>query len=195
METRKIDDQIREYYAQQRPSPDAVNRMKQIIRVGAPARRTSRRSWMVVAAGLMIAAVTLLWTAAHRVTQSPQQVTASIARQAAVGHNEKQELEFRVRDCAELQAKMRSLDFTPIEPSMMRRMNMRIVGARYTTLGGEIAAQIVYVDANGVPCTLYEARPVEQLAQIAPGEHQIDGVRVSVWKEKGLVMVLARPMA
>ena len=195
MEMRKIDDQIRDYYAQQRPSPDAVNRMKQIIRVGAPARRTSRRSWMTVAAGLMIAAVTLLWTAAQRVTQSPQQVTASIARQAAVGHNEKQELEFRVRDCAELQAKMRSLDFTPVEPSMMQGMNMRIVGARYTTLGGEIAAQIVYVDANGVPCTLYEARPVEQLAQIAPGEHQIDGIRVSVWKEKGLVMVLARPMA
>jgi len=194
MATRKIDDQIRDYYAQQRPSPDVVNRLKQIIRVGAPARRASRRSWMAVAAGLMIAAVTLLWTAAHRVAQSPQQVTASIARQAAVGHNEKQELEFRVGDCVELQAKMRSLDFTPVEPSMMQHMNMRIVGARYTTLGGEIAAQIVYVDANGVPCTLYEARPVERLARIAPGEHQIDGVRVSVWKEKGLVMVLARPI-
>jgi len=38
-------------------------------------------------------------------------------------------------------------------------------------------------------------RPVEKLAQVPAGEHQIDGVRVSMWQEKGLLMVLARPLA
>ena len=78
---------------------------------------------------------------------------------------------------------------------MMKEMNMRIVGARYATLGGEMAAQIVYVDEHGIPCTLYEARPADRLARIATGDQQVDGLRVSVWKEKGLVMVLARPLA
>src|SRR5207253_2165687 len=109
--------------------------------------------------------------------------------------NQKQELEFRVEKSAELQAKMKSLDFTPVEPAMMTEMHMRIVGARYTTLSGAIAAQIVYVDGHGIPCTLYEVRSVRQLARIGSGERQIDGVRVSFWREKGLLMVLARPIA
>jgi hypothetical protein len=165
-----------------------------MMRTGASVR-SGRRLWMGIAAAVVIALTALVWTAAHRIPPSPQQVAASVARQAAFGHNEKQELEFRVANCAELQRQMKSLDFTLVEPAMMKEMNMRIVGARYATLAGEMAAQIAYVDSHGVPCTLYEVRPANQLARIAPGEHQIDGVRVAVWKEKGLVMVLARPMA
>src|SRR5712692_7525289 len=149
MNTEKIDDQIREYYASQRPSPQTVARVKQMMRAGAPVR-PRRRLWIGVAAAVAIAVTTLIWTAARRVLPSPQQVAASVARQAAFGHNEKQELEFRVTTCAELQRKMRSLDFTLVEPAMMKEMNMRIVGARYATLAGEMAAQIVYVDSHGV---------------------------------------------
>jgi hypothetical protein len=194
MNTEKIDDQIREYYGSQRPSPQTVARAKQMIGAGAPVR-SRRRMGIGIAAAVAFAVTALIWTGTYRVLLSPQQVASSVARQAAIGHNERQELEFRVTTCEELQKKMKSLDFTLVEPAMMKEMSMRIVGARYANLGGEMAAQILYVDPHGVPCTLYEARPENQLARIAPGDHQIDGLRVSVWKEKGLVMVLARPMA
>jgi hypothetical protein len=194
MNTKKIDDQIRDYYASQGPAPHTLARLKQMIRNGAPVR-PRQRIRIGIAAALVIALTTLIWTAAHRVAESPQQVAAVVAHQAALGHNEKQELEFRVTSCAELQRMMKSLDFTLVEPVMMKEMRMRIVGARYATLAGEMAAQILYVDPHGVPCTLYEARPADQLTRVATGDHQIDGLRVSVWKEKGLVMVLARPMA
>ena len=122
-------------------------------------------------------------------------MSPALVHQAALGHNEKQELEFRVNNCAELQRQMKSLDFMPVEPAMMRQMNVHIVGARYTTIAGKMAAQILYVDQKGIPCTLYEVRPVDQLARVPAGEHQVDGLQVAVWREKGLVMVLARPMA
>jgi hypothetical protein len=192
MEPRKIDDQIRDHYEQQKPSEEALGRIQSMIRAGLPARRRSHRAEAAAAIALVFL-LTFWWAAASR--QSPQAIGAAVARQAAVGHNEKQELEFRVGQCAELRARMKSLDFTPVEPAMIQKTKMRIVGARYTTLAGEIAAQIVYVDEHGVPCTLYEARPADKLARIAPGDHQVDGVRISVWKEKGLIMVLARPMA
>jgi hypothetical protein len=194
MNTKRIDDQIRDYYTSQGPAPHTVARLKQMIRTGTPLR-SRRLKWIASAAALAIALTTLLWSAAHRVVRSPQQIAAGVARQAALGHNEKQELEFRVASCAELQRQMKSLDFTLVEPAIMKEMNMRIVGARYATLAGEMAAQILYVDPQGVPCTLYEARPADQLARVATGDHQIDGLRVSVWKEKGLIMVLTRPVA
>lgn len=193
MSTKKIDDQIRDYYATQAPAPHTVARLKQLIRSGAP-MPPRRRLWIGIAAAVVLALTAIVWTTAHRV-ESPQKVATSIAHQAALGHNEKQELEFRVNNCAELRRQMKSLDFAIIEPQMVKEMNMRIVGARYATLGGEIAAQIRYVDAHGVPCTLYEARPAAQLARVEAGDHVVDGLRVSLWKENGLVMVLARPMA
>ncbi len=192
MEPRKIDDQIRDYYAQHQLSAETSARIKQMIRLGVPASRRGPFYAATAAAIAMVFVATFWWASASR---SPRSISAAVARQAAVGHNERSELEFRVHQYTELRAKMKSLDFTLVEPAMMQEMHMRLVGARYTTLAGEIAAQILYVDEHGVPCTLYEARPAEKLADIAPGEHQVDGLRVSVWKEKGLVMVLARPMA
>lgn len=184
----KIVEQIREYYAQQRPSADALTRMKQIIAAGSP-RRSVPRIYLGAAAAVLIAIVTLWWMAA-----TPQQLARTLGRQAAAGHNEKQQLEFFVQKCAELQEKMKSLDFNPVEPAMMTAMKMRIVGARYTTLEGAIAAQIVYLDEHGVPCTLYEVRPIDRLANLTASEQQVDGVRVSIWREKGLLMLLARPL-
>lgn len=194
MGTRKIDDQIRDYYAAQKPSPDTIERVKQMISAGATVRHP-RHAWIAAAAVIVLAGLSLIWTAARHTVQSPQQLAVALAHQAALGHNEKQELEFRVRDCAELQKKMKSLDFTPVEPAMMREMNMRIVGARYTTMAGAMAVQILYLDQKGIPCTLYEVRPVDHLARVAEGEHQFDGLHVAVWREKGLIMVLTRPMA
>ncbi len=194
MEPRRIDSQIREFYEQQGLSADARARLKGTITAGAP-RRSSRRVWIAAAAVAVIALASMIWTAAHRVSLPARQVADSIARQAAAGHNEKQELEFRVGKTAELRGKMKSLDFSPVEPEMIISMKMRIVGARYATLGGKMAAQILYIDEHGVPCTLFEVRPLDQLATVGSSEHQVDGVRVNVWREKGLVMVLARPMA
>lgn len=42
MTNRKIDDQIRDYFAAQRPSPDAMERLKLTIRTGAPVPRPRR---------------------------------------------------------------------------------------------------------------------------------------------------------
>ncbi|HVT44513.1 MAG TPA: hypothetical protein VMT00_08985 [Thermoanaerobaculia bacterium] len=199
MKPRRIDDQIREYYEGHRLSDEARARLKATVRAGVTARGS--RWWWVrtaIAAGFVIGVTTAaLWLAVLRTAapESPQRITEMVAQQAALGHNERQELEFRASRTAELREAMKSLDFTPIEPEMMAAMNMHLVGARYTTLEGVIAAQILYVDPKGEPCTLYQARPVARLARLRDGDHDVDGLRVSVWREKGLLMVLARPMA
>jgi len=198
MKPRRIDDQIREYYESHHLSADVRARLKATLRSGAPARGVS--GWWIkagIAAGwIIVAAAAALWFAVVRGVppDSPRAIAATVARAAAEGHNERQELEFRVSRTTELQRVMKSLDFNPVEPALLARMHMNVVGARYTTLEGVIAAQIRYLDPKGEPCTLYQARPVARLADLPDGEHDVDGLRISVWREKGLLMVLARPV-
>jgi hypothetical protein len=196
-----LDDHVRQYYERQRLSPASLHSLKTLIRSGNSIQKSGtparRRRILSAAAVLLTILSAAIWFSSSVTTtpQRPAEIAAVIAQQAALGHNERQELEFRVSRCEQLREQMKSLDFTPVEPEMMRKMNMRIVGARYTTIEGGMAAQMLYVDAKGVPCTLYEVRPTEKLARVPAGERDVDGVKVSMWREKGLLMVLARPIA
>ncbi|HVS32323.1 MAG TPA: hypothetical protein VMS98_12835 [Thermoanaerobaculia bacterium] len=200
MSPQKFDEQVREHYSRQRLSDEGRDRIKAMIRKPRQSRSASRWWWArtgVAAVFVFVATAAALWFAVFRgnVPESPQEITAAVVRDAAEGHNQQEDLDFRAARAADLRRAMKSLDFTPVEPEIMRSMNMRLVGARYTTLQGVMAAQILYLDPKGEPCTLYQARPVDKLARISKSEHVIDGLRVSVWREKGLVMVLTRPVA
>ena len=196
-----LDDHVRQYYERQRLSPASLHSLKTLIRSGKSIQtsRTPAPRWRILSAAAVLLTIlsAAIWFSSSVTTtpQRPAEIATVIAQQAALSHNERQELEFRVSRCEQLREQMKSLDFTPVEPEMMRTMNMRIVGARYTTIEGGMAAQMLYVDAKGVPCTLYEVRPTEKLARVPAGQRDVDGVKVSMWREKGLLMVLARPIA
>ena len=195
MSARKIDEQVRDHYLAQAPTPATLARLSQLIAgaPSAPTRRLPGRVRLAAAAAVLAALAGTAWLAMRG--GSPADLSLVVASQAAAGHNEKQELEVRAEDFAQLRARMKSLDFAPVEPEMVREMSMRLVGARYTTLAGAMAAQIVYLDGHGTACTLFQVRPVDQLATLSAGDYQVDGLEVSVWREKGLIMVLARPLA
>jgi hypothetical protein len=200
MEPGRIDDQIRRYYEGQRLPEATRKQLEETLRAGAPVRKTSGWWWLRTAAAAMFvigvtAAALWLVVLGGSAPESPAAIARVVAEQAALGHNRPQELEFRVSRTSELRENMKSLDFTPVEPARMESMNMKIVGARYATIEGSLAAEIRYLEPNGEECTLYLVRPVKRLASVPPGEYQVDGLQVSLWREKGLLMVLARPIA
>lgn len=200
MNTRRLDDQIRDFYGAHRLSDEARARLSSMIESGAPPKQSSRWWWLktgVAAAFVLLVTAGALWFAVLRGSdpRSPADLSEMIVRQAALSHHQEQELDFRADRAAELRRDMKSLDFTPVEPDVMARMEMHLVGARYTTIEGVMAAQIRYLDSKGEACTLYQARPVDHLAYVPEGHHVVDGLLVSVWREKGLLMILARPAA
>ncbi|HVR45007.1 MAG TPA: hypothetical protein VMS56_16370 [Thermoanaerobaculia bacterium] len=200
MKPTRLDDQIRRHYGEQRLRPEARAHLERAMRTGGALRRAGWWWWLrTAAAAVFVIGATMgaLWMVVFRgsAPAAPGELALAVARQAALEHNTPQELEFRVERTAELRGAMKSLDFTPVEPERISAMNMRVVGARYATIEGVLAAEIRYVEPDGHPCTLYLVRPVERLARIRESEHVVDGVQVTLWREKGLLMILARPLA
>jgi MarR-like DNA-binding transcriptional regulator SgrR of sgrS sRNA len=198
--TDRLEQRVREHYEAQKLSADALERLTKILeeqrRFAAPSRGSwSRWKWLSMAASLLLVglATFLLVQLSDR---REHRVRLDIARQAARVHNLRLEVEVPATTYAEVRIKMSNLDFSPAQPAEFGAMHMRLIGARYDSLQGQPAVQMKLADSEGEICTLTEARPVDQLAAIdRRSRHHIDGLIVDIWREKGLVMVLTRPIA
>lgn len=192
----RLEQCLREHYEAQQLSRETVERLSGIIEqqrrgVGG---RWARRKWLAVAASLVVVLTAALLIQVRGAAE--RRIRLDIARQAARDHNLRLDVEVPATTYAELRNRMSNVDFSPVEPAEFAPMGMRLIGARFGSLQGQPAVQIKLADPKGEICTLIQARPVDKLAAIEDrSTHQIDGLLVDVWREKGLLMVLARPMA
>ena len=93
-------------------------------------------------------------------------------------------------DYAGLQSQMSKLDFAPAPPSSPAGSSLHVVGARYCSIQGQLAAQIRARDPAGLVYTLYETKLTDKLRGVT-GEVKADGVRIRLWSENGLFYGLA----
>jgi hypothetical protein len=194
---------VRSYYEAESLPPAAIGRLTEIIAEGGRARevrsrrRASFRRRFAVAVAALLAIGLGTRILVERGRPGAADMRLAIASEAAREHNLRLDVEFAASDYPELRSRMSNLEFSPAEPESFRRgMKMRLIGGRYASLHGRPAVQMKLADPHGEICTLIEARPVDELAAITQlTQHQVDGVLVDVWREKGLVMVLARPIA
>jgi anti-sigma factor RsiW len=114
----------------------------------------------------------------------------SIGSEIAMNHRKQLNLEFSAGDYATLQAQMSKLDFALAPPSNPAASSLHVVGARYCSIQGQLAAQIRARDPAGTVYTLYETKLTDKLRTVA-GEVKAEGVRIRLWSEKGLFYGLA----
>jgi hypothetical protein len=114
----------------------------------------------------------------------------SIGREIAMNHKKQLPLEFSAGDYAGLQLQMNKLDFALAPPSSPATSEMHVIGARYCSIQGQLAAQIRLRDTTGRVYTLYETRLTDKLREVG-GEVKAEGVRVRLWKENGVFCGLA----
>jgi hypothetical protein len=107
-----------------------------------------------------------------------------------MNHKKQLEIEFSAADYAGLQPQMSKLDFALAPPSSAVAAPLHVVGARYCSIQGQLAAQIRVRDPAGLVYTLYETKLTDKLSPVA-GEVKADGVRIRLWKENGLFYGLA----
>ncbi len=110
-----------------------------------------------------------------------------------MNHNKQLRPEFVVESFADLPGVMPKLDFSPIHPQRLLDAGFTLVGARYCSICTVIAVQMRLRDPTGRAHTLYEFRAGDGFESIDEQSLDIDGVRVSFWREAGLMMGLAGP--
>lgn len=187
-----LDDQLRAYYEAQRLDDETLRVLKETIdasprsrlRRPMPLRRQAVR-WMAAAVVLCALAIALLVGR----EDAPRWVYG-VAEEIALNHNKRLDSEYAAADFPALGASMSKLDFTLVRPARLERAGLHLVGGRYCSIGDAIAAQVRLLDPAGRPATLYQFRGSPRLSEDVVLD--VDGVRVTLWYEAGLLMGLAQ---
>lgn len=122
---------------------------------------------------------------------SNEKTISIVLQEASINHKSKLQMEFDTQDLPVLTRVMNKLDFPLLLPESMRQQ-FQILGARYCTLNGNLAAH-VKLNASDAdkPISLFMTKNRKDLLSLADQSDDIDGVSVSTWTADGMFYVLA----
>ena len=200
MSRETLSEQLRRYYAGQELSAETLERLTRLAaaRVDARSAETGGASWLRPAARVAaaVAASVVLALAGIQLLRAPSAhgdaLAAAIAAEIALNHSKNFAVEFPAQGYAELRERMEKLDFTLHPPSLPGARGLRIVGGRYCSIQGQLAAQIKLEDDAGRMVTLYETRFVREFAGLSEGDLDLQGLRIRIWRDGDLLLGLAR---
>lgn len=134
-------------------------------------------------------------------TNSPKNLLIEqIADEVALNHLKPKPLEVVSTQIVEVQKYFTKLDFLPIASLIFNQQNSKLLtGGRYCSIKGSRAAQLRYFEGNQPPTTLYQTnyhKAFSDTLKLQEGDAPIityaRGVEITIWQEKGLLMVTAQ---
>ncbi len=120
-------------------------------------------------------------------------LTHQIATEVAYNHHKLKDPEIFSNSYSAVQGKLHRLDFTII-PSKLLSPALILIGGRYCSIKGVLAAQLRYRHSDtGKTFTVYQAPSTKDYKTTFKNlqETQIDGITVKIWQEKGLLVAEA----
>ncbi len=101
-------------------------------------------------------------------------------------------VEYELKDYKEINEYMTKLDFNGIQPGNIKD-NYNLVGSRYCSIPGNIAALIKLTDTDGNRYTLYQTALTEELKKLGDDSTYSKGYKIKYWNEDGIFVSLAGP--
>jgi len=197
MSDQPLDKMLKQHYEQQQLSSEAMARMvaladsvdqnhKQQQRANFWQRRWGEQRKLSLVASVMVALllIPLLWPA-------DEPLLTRVAKEVALNHNKQLASDYVTDSYQALAAVMNKLDFKPAPPTRLKQAGYRMIGARYCSIQGEIAAQIKLSSAAGEVMTLYQTRLNPRLAALGEQSYMADNIRVETWQEGEIFFSLA----
>lgn len=196
MSQRKLRDDIRQHYLDRKLAPETLARLTAMAEtVDARPPRPWRLPIAVaaVAATLIVAVgLTVLWPRLDGAATEHQQLANAIAEEIAMNHSKGLDLEFNSTDFAELGRRMDKLDFALVRSEELERRGLKLLGGRYCSIQGHLAAQLKLATSSGDTVTLYQTASVNELRDLPATELRSRGLQIELWQEEGIFLGLAR---
>lgn len=153
----------------------------------------ARWFWSVSAlvAGLFIVFVTL--------SEQEEINPDIIADEIAYNHNKTLSIEFKGNSIDEIKPHFSKLDFNLVPSNRQKVSNFRLVGGRYISINKRLAAQLQLMQKDNKDILTWYQLPLPEDHKILVSdpfngdlELYSNGVRVIMWKEKGVLHGLAK---
>ncbi len=181
----ELDSLITAHYRRQRLAEERVDTMLERARPG----RASERVWYQRVAA--IAAVLVAGFVFTHLQLTERDLTTRVLAEIAMNHHKQLAVEVATADYGELQAAMDRLDFS-IRPAAELRADYELLGGRYCSIQGKLAAQVkIRARDSGRLLTLYATELTPELANISRQETVHDAVRIKMWSESDVFFGLA----
>ncbi|MEM1058554.1 MAG: hypothetical protein AAGK14_04840 [Verrucomicrobiota bacterium] len=190
------DRQLREYYDGQRLSAAKV---EAILESGSLVRPPLwRRPGAIAFAVAAAVAILAVWSGflGQGSGSSEHSLAASVAGEVAKAHAKSLAPEVVTQDYATLQARLDRVDFALRPTRCETSANCVLLGGRYCSIQGELAAQLrLQKKDTGELYTLFVTRETPELRQLEKGDRWIGDANVRFWHEDGRFYALAGPRA
>ena len=148
-----------------------------------------RYAFYATACALMFVCLAVTFTL---INQPP--LSQRIMDEIAYNHKQDMPIEVASNSLDDIRKYLNKLSFPIISPTSLTLPNWQFLGGRYCSIDGKLAAQLKIKNlADNNVYTLYQASTeagVDQLNDLRLTD-MIDGVGVSIWREKGLLLGLA----
>ena len=127
-------------------------------------------------------------------------VSQRIAEEVLANHINIHPLDLKTSSMEQVRLGMDRLNFIPVSTKAMAAGSLNLLGARYCTLQGVIATQLMFFDEEGGLVTFYQAAydperfgPLPNISQRQePLAVVRNGVNIHIWLEQGVVIAQAR---
>lgn len=180
-----LDRDVRDYYDGQ--ALDEA-RIDDILQAARGDRRSDRVWYWRIAA---VVAVLLIAFPVLHLELTNRDLSERVLGEIAMNHKKQLAVEVAAVDFESLQTGLDRLEF-PIRPPKALVGGMELVGGRYCSIQGSLAAQIKMRDpASGEIRTLYATTLNPDLETVGGQSAVHDGVAISLWTEQGVFFGLA----
>ena len=205
----ELDDRVKAYYeawsfdadqlealraiAERRAVPSRNGQARQrVVEHATPQARDHRWIGLAAAVAIVVLAGILVAHLTGRRPVDAATLVQQVATEVAVNHRKSFSAEVKATSFDDLAPAMPKLGFTPVRPERLPAACYRVAGARYCSIRGSMAVQIKLThDEKGY--TLYQFQDSRAYSGMGESRVDADDVRVTVWREGGLVMGLAGP--
>ncbi|MFT5706720.1 MAG: hypothetical protein ACI9ES_001007 [Oceanospirillaceae bacterium] len=188
-EAKSLKKQLQSHYVQQHLTCEQLLRLQRLQETTPIA--TSKPNAPIKVMGA-IAASAVLTVTGYLFLLTDQDYN-SISKQIAYNHNSKMQMEVFSPELQTVQGHLNKLGFNLVSSSKINKDKWQLIGGRYCNINGKIAAQLKLRHSETKAIyTFYQAKVAGDVIDNLNGdETAVDGVKIKLWREKGLLMGLA----